>query len=219
MKRTLEWITLIVGIGFIFAAWQRWIAFDLIETLGFVTGAICVYLGIKQNIFTFPVGIANNIFFLILFSRSRLFGDAGLQVVYMALAIHGWYSWLRGGEHHTKLKVTHGSFRLLAGVFGIALVGMFGLGFGLQAAGGAAPLLDALTTILSLVAQFLLNRKIIEHWFVWIIADVIYIYLYITRGLNLTALLYFVFLCLCIAGFIAWRSSMRGSNTTQHAAA
>lgn len=218
MKRALEYIALIVGIGFIFAAWQRWIAFDLIETLGFVTGATCVYLGIKQNIFTFPIGIANNIFFLVLFSRSRLYGDAGLQIVYVALAIHGWYSWQRGGEHHTKLKVRHGSLRLFATVFGIALVGMFGLSFGLQTMGGAAPLLDALTTILSLVAQFLLNRKIIEHWFVWIIADVIYIYLYIARGLNLTALLYFVFLCLCIAGFIVWRSSMRDSHIAQPAA-
>lgn len=215
MKRALEWIALIAGIGFICAAWRGWLAFDLIETLGFVTGATCVYLGIKQNIFNFPVGIANNIFFFVLFSRSRLYGDAGLQIVYIALAIHGWYSWLRGGERHTKLKVTHGSFRQLAILFGVVIVGTFGLSFGLHSISGAAPMLDALTTGLSLAAQFLLNRKIIEHWFVWIIADVIYIYLYIARGLNLTALLYFVFLCLCIAGFIAWRRSMRDSNITQ----
>ncbi len=219
MKRALEGVALIVGIGFILAAWQRWIGFDLIEMLGFVTGATCVYLGIKQNIFTFPIGIANNIFFLVLFSQSRLYADAGLQIVYVTLAIHGWYSWLRGGEHHTKLKVTRGSFRQLAIVFGLAIAATFGLSFALQRVGGAAPLLDALTTSLSLGAQFLLNRKIIEHWFVWIIADVIYIYLYLARGLNLTALLYFVFLCLCIAGFLTWRRSMRDINIAQTAAA
>lgn len=219
MKRALEWLALVVGIVIIVAASQRWIRFDLVETLGFVTGATCVYLGIKQNIFNFPVGIANNIFFLVLFSKSRLYGDAGLQIVYMLLAVHGWYSWQRGGEQRTKLKVSRGSFRLLAAMGGAVVISTLILSFGLRAINGAAPMLDALTTSLSLAAQFLLNRKIIEHWFVWIIADVIYIYLYLTRGLNLTALLYLVFLGLCIAGFITWRRSMRNLNITPRAAA
>jgi len=66
-------------------------------------------------------------------------------------------------------------------------------------------LLDSFTTVLSLVAQYLLNRKYIENWYFWIVADIIYIYLYIVRDLKLTAVLYFVFLCMCVAGFVHWR--------------
>ena len=74
----------------------------------------------------------------------------------------------------------------------------------LQAVSGSAPFLDALTTILSLAAQYLLNRKAIENWYVWISADVLYIYLYIARDLQLTAILYFIFLCLCLVGPVSY---------------
>jgi Nicotinamide mononucleotide transporter len=68
--------------------------------------------------------------------------------------------------------------------------------------------MDAFTTVLSLAAQYLLNRKTIENWLLWIVDDVIYIWLYIARDLRLTAVLYFVFLCLCVAGFLSWRRSL-----------
>jgi nicotinamide mononucleotide transporter len=78
----------------------------------------------------------------------------------------------------------------------------------LRTVNGSAPVLDALTTALSLVAQYLLNCKLIENWYLWMIADVIYIYLYVSRGLTLTAALYFVFLCMCVAGLLSWRRSL-----------
>jgi len=72
----------------------------------------------------------------------------------------------------------------------------------------SAPVLDALTTALSLGAQYLLNRKAVENWLLWITADVLYVYLYLARGLHLTAVLYLVFLCLCVAGLRSWRRSL-----------
>lgn len=79
--------------------------------------------------------------------------------------------------------------------------------------------MDAFTTILSLAAQYLLNRKTIENWLLWIVADVIYIWLYISRGLQLTAVLYFVFLCLCVAGFLNWRRSLKAQAGAAQTAA
>lgn len=195
------------------ASWLHWLPVGLTETLGFVTGAACVYLVVQQNIWNFPLGIANNIFFLILFTQARLYGDAGLQIVYLALGMHGWYQWRYGGQNRTALCVSRASLALLAGTSGFVLFGTVGLTAGLRAAGGAAPLPDALTTTLSLGAQYLLNRKAIENWYLWIVADVIYIWLYIARGLHLTAVLYFVFLCLCLVGLLTWRRNIRQQGT------
>lgn len=187
------------------------------EALGFITGAACVFLVVRQNIWNFPLGIANNIFFLVLFGQARLFADAGLQIVYIVLGVQGWYIWLYGGKDRTALNVQRASLPLLLLTFGFVPLGTWLMMLVLRAVNGAAPLLDALTTALSLAAQFLLNRKVIVNWWFWITADVLYIYLYITRGLRLTAVLYGVFLCLCIAGLIEWRRTLRHEEATAHA--
>lgn len=187
------------------------------EALGFITGAACVLLVVRQNIWNFPLGIANNIFFLVLFGQARLFADAGLQIVYIVLGVQGWYNWLYGGKNRTVLKVERASLHMLLLTFGFVPLGTWLLMLMLRAMNGSAPLLDALTTALSLAAQFLLNRKVIENWWFWITADVLYIYLYITRGLRLTAVLYGVFLCLCIVGLIQWQRTLRHEEATAHA--
>ncbi|MGH9944253.1 MAG: nicotinamide mononucleotide transporter family protein, partial [Pyrinomonadaceae bacterium] len=82
----------VVGLTLVVGSWQGWLPYSLTEALGFVTGAVCVYLVVRQNIYNFPVGIANNACFVVLFVQARLYGDAGLQVVYVFLGVHGWYS-------------------------------------------------------------------------------------------------------------------------------
>ena len=204
--RRVEWAVLvIVSAAFLLAAVAGRLPFSLTETLGFVTGAVCVYLVVKEHIWNFPIGIANNLFFLVLFSEKRIYGDAGLQIVYVALGVHGWYSWLHGGMERKALKIEHASLKVLAISIGIVPPLTWILMEVLRRANGSAPLLDSFTTVLSLVAQYLLNRKYIENWYFWIVADIIYIYLYIVRDLKLTAVLYFVFLCMCVAGFVHWR--------------
>src|SRR5688572_33132621 len=98
MKRTAVevWIGSAACAALVLASWRGWVPVPLSEALGFVTGVACVYLVVRENIWNFPVGIANNVFFLILFTRTRLYGDAGLHIVYMGLAVHGWYWWLHG---------------------------------------------------------------------------------------------------------------------------
>ena len=212
MKRLDFWIGITLSALVIVASWQQWLPFTLTEALGFVTGAACVYLVVKESIWNFPLGLANNIFFLVLFGQARLFGDAGLQIVYIVLGLHGWYQWLHGGEHRTVLKITRASIRSLLALSGFVIVATGGLVLVLRMAKGSAPVLDAFTTVLSLAAQYLLNRKVLENWWLWIVADVIYIYLYIARGLHLTAVLYGVFLCLCIAGLLRWQRTLRSEE-------
>jgi nicotinamide mononucleotide transporter len=200
----------------------RALPIGLDEVFGFATGAACVLLVVEENVWNFPVGLANNLFFLALFWRSRLYGDMSLQLVYIALGLLGWWHWTRRPSPSESVRVSSVPVACASAgergalvVFAVAAVPL--LRTLLQRANGAAPFLDAVTTVLSLIAQWLLNRKRIENWYAWIAADVIYVYLYFERHLPLTALLYAVFIPMCAAGLVRWRRTL--ARATVRAAA
>ena len=180
-----------------------------VEVLGFVSGAACVWLATRQNVWNFPVGIANNLLFLWLFAHTGLYANAGLQVVFAALAVLGWVWWVRGGAGRRPLVVTRTPrwvWPAGAAVLALATVGLTVL---LSAtAGSAAPFWDALTTSSSLVAQVMLGRKWLGSWAVWIGTDVVLVGLYASQGLVLTAVLYAGFFGLCLLGWRDWRRAL-----------
>ncbi len=137
---------------------------------------------------------------------------SGLQVVYIALGLWGWYLWMRGGTGSSVLPVS-GTTRfewLWLAVAGV--LGTVGLAVFLDSAtDSTVPFWDALTTALSLLATWGQAKKKWESWLLWITADVIYVPLYAHKDLTLTALLYFGFLALCVKGLLEWRSAMRTS--------
>lgn len=205
-------VALIVGISsavLLLGAWQKWLPINLTESFGFVTGAICVWLVTRGNIWNWPIGLANNIFFAILFFKARLYADLGLQGVYLLMGIYGWWFWLRGGPRESHLPVSHTTQREWIAIIAFVTLGTFGLRHFLIVINGAAPFLDALTTILCLAAQYLLCKKRIENWFLWIAADLIYIPLFLSKNLPLAAILYAVFLALCIHGLHLWKKELR----------
>jgi nicotinamide mononucleotide transporter len=179
------------------------------ELLGFLTGAACVRLTVSARISNFPVGIANSAFFLVLFLAARLYADSGLQVVYIALGFVGWWQWLHGGGRQRRLAVARSSAWLLGGCLAFVTVGTCGLTLLLRSANDVAPFWDSLTTSISLAAQVLLNCKRIENWAFWIAADLIYVPLYVVKELDLTALVYVLFLGMCGLGVGAWRHALR----------
>jgi nicotinamide mononucleotide transporter len=189
------------------------------ELLGFVTGAASVWLTVRARISNFPVGIANSVFFLVLFGSARLYADSGLQVVYIALGFSGWWQWLNGGQERSRLEVARSGAWLLAGCAAFVLAATWGLTLLLREAHDIAPFWDALTTAISLAAQFLLNAKRIENWAFWIAADLIYVPLYMVKRLDLTALVYVLFLGLCAAGVSGWRKALRAGHETAVTAA
>jgi nicotinamide mononucleotide transporter len=189
------------------------------ELLGFVTGAASVGLTVLARISNFPVGIANSAFFLVLFLSARLFADSGLQVVYIVLGFAGWWQWQRGGPGARALAVRRSGWQLLAACVLFAAAATWGLTIVLRAAHDIAPFWDALTTALSLAAQFLLNAKRIENWAFWIAADLIYVPLYVVKRLDLTAIVYVLFLGLCVAGTAAWRRALAAPPAGPRAAA
>lgn len=174
------------------------------EVLGFLTGGACVALTVRRSIANFPVGIANAAFFLVLFASARLWADSGLQLVYIVLGLVGWWRWRHGDPQRAPLQVRSSTRRHLLWCLAAVVAGTGILYPVLRWAQDSAPFLDALTTSLSLVGQWLLNGKWIQTWYFWIAADCIYIPLYLSRGLNLTAVVYALFLALCFAGLRSW---------------
>lgn len=183
------------------------------ELLGFATGAIGVGLTVKAHIWNFPVGIANNVFFLVLFWTAKLYADAGLQIVYLVLGVVGWWEWLHGGESRSKRFMSRATPRTLLILAALVIPATWGLSVLLTHAHDIAPFWDALTTALSLAAQWLLNLKMFENWYFWIVADVIYVPLYFVKTLYLTGIVYVVFLGLCFVGLRAWRTQIAEGRT------
>lgn len=183
-----------------------------LEAASVITGAVCVWLTVRENVWNFPISLANVSLFCVLFFGARLYADAGLQVVYFVLALIGWQLWLHGGERGTALRisrVSRGHARALV-ICGIVLTLV--LWMTLRYAGGSASFFDALTTSISLCAQWLLNRKHVESWYAWIAADLIYVPLYAYKQLYLTAGLYAVFLVMAVMGLMHWRATWRAQG-------
>lgn len=179
------------------------------EILGFATGALCVWLVARQNVASWPIGIANNLVWILLFATAGLFADSLLQVIYIALALWGWWAWTHRDGRRGDLPVsstTAAQWRwlLLAG-----LAGTLTLTWALDTqTASSVPFLDALTTTLSLLATWGQIRKKVQSWWLWMLADVIYVPLYAYKGLNLTAVLYVGFFALCVRGYLAWREDL-----------
>ncbi|ADD44135.1 nicotinamide riboside transporter PnuC [Stackebrandtia nassauensis] len=179
------------------------------EVLGFGSGALCVWLVARQHIANWPTGIANNLFFILLFTQAGLYADAGLQLVFITLAVYGWWNWARRGSGAVTVVVRR-TTRVEWYVLGVAgVAGLVGLTWLLDSAtDSTVPFWDALTTVLSLLATYGQCRKRLESWWLWIAADVVYIPLYAYKGLYLTAILYVGFMALCVMGLRGWRRDL-----------
>jgi nicotinamide mononucleotide transporter len=173
---------------------------------GFVTGIVCVWLAARANIANFHFGILNSAILGLVFVQQRLFADASLQVVFIVLNARGLQAWRAGQQLSESAPVFRSTRRehLLMMLTVAGLVPVLWWLLGLMK--GSAPLIDALVTSLSIVAQWLLNRRVLENWIWWIVVDLISIPLYVSRGLPLIAALYVVFLLICCQGYLRWRA-------------
>ena len=180
-----------------------------VELVAVAFGLVSVYLSTREHIVSWPTAIVNVAIFFFLFWKAKLYADAVLQLVYLALSVYGWYEWLYGGARHTPLRVTRARrvhWLVLTPLF---LVGGLLLGALLERyTDSPVPYFDALLTSASLVAQWMMTRKLLENWMIWIVADIVYVPVFIQRGLPFTALQYGVFLVLAVLGWIGWRRSL-----------
>lgn len=177
-------------------------------------GFTSVWLTVYRHIACWPTGLAMVLLYIVIFYQARLYSDMLLQVVYVFLQIYGWHAWLHGGPAGTPLVVRRlPSWQIIpwlaASLLGTALLGSLMHAY----TDASFPFTDALTTVASLIAQWLMIRKRLESWLVWIAVDVISIGLYYTKALYPTAVLYAVFLILATWGWFAWRTVCNKSVT------
>jgi nicotinamide mononucleotide transporter len=184
-----------------------------LEGIAAAFGVVSVYLSTRQNIWSWPTAIVNVALYSVVFYNGRLYGQMGLQAIYLVLSIYGWYQWLHGGAEKTELRVSRASPRLLAVLAAANLVAWVVLAAVLRRTDAALPWLDALLTTTSLVAQWMMTRKILQNWILWIAVDIVYVPMFISQRLYATALLYAVFLMLAVMGFVEWRRSIVAPTT------
>jgi nicotinamide mononucleotide transporter len=179
------------------------------EVLAVITGIISVYLSTRENIWSWPTALVNVALYFVVFYEAKLYADMGLQAVYFALSLYGWYEWLYGGENRTELHVsrTPKALGVRLAMIGVACAVVLGTLLA-RFTDAALPYIDSATTSTSLVAQWMMTRKILENWAVWVAVDVVYIAMFIFKRLYLTAGLYAVFLILAVMGYVQWKRSL-----------
>jgi nicotinamide mononucleotide transporter len=201
----------------------RWLSDNYIEVFGAVTGILYVFLEIRQNIWLWPVGIATSAVYIIVFFTNKFYADMSLQGYYLVISIMGWYWWVKGAgqraegnskneggsEEKEKLRVSR-----LNAKTGIILTLVFAALYTLmwlvldRLTDSPVPGWDGFITSLSIIATWMLARKIYEHWYLWIVVNAVSVALFVSRGLYPTVILYLIYFAMSFAGLRAWKRSL-----------
>lgn len=183
-----------------------------LEIVAFLTSVIWVYLMIEEQPWNWPFGIVTSGLYAWVCYDSGLPADMSLQIAYVPLLIHGWYSWVRGGNGGSELPITRLTVRQWPWVVG-------GMAFGLSVYfpisiyfHSVKPLADSALTVASIVGQVLQNRKFLENWLIWAVIDAAYVPLWLSQKLVPTAILYAALAALAVAGHLNWLKLYRSQG-------
>jgi nicotinamide mononucleotide transporter len=209
----------------------NWISNNFIEIFGAVTGIIFVFLEIRQTIWLWPVGLVTSAVYIWVFFTSKFYADMSLQGYYLVISCLGWYWWTRGKKRRLRSKAT--KFReaeagewesgelqvtrlklrtsvVLAIVFVLLYIVMW---FVLtRLTDSPVPVRDSFITSLSIIATWMLARKIYEHWYLWIVVNFVSAVFFLTRGLYPTVILYTVYGIMSFVGLVAWKKTIKADG-------
>lgn len=193
------------------AAFQLWGSpVTWLELTAVILALAMVFCNIREIHWAWPLAIASSILYFALFWRSKLYGDAALQIFFAVIALWGWFQWLRGRrDDGSALRPARLQARgLAATIVTCALLWPLTGWFLATYTDTDVPWWDGFPTAVSVVGQFLLGRKYIENWAVWIVVNVVSVGLFAYKGLWPTAALYLVFIALSVVGWRAWRARL-----------
>lgn len=180
-----------------------------IELIAVAFGLTCVWCMKKENTLAFPTGIVNVLIYVYICFHAKLYANAGINAFFFVMSVYGWYNWTRKDEKDQTIRITRCSKNELLWntiaffLFFVILRGVLG-----QYTDSHVPTWDALTTTLYIIAQWLLSRKKIENWILWITGDTIAIGLFASQGLYFTSFQYLVFTIIAILGYREWRTKL-----------
>lgn len=189
-----------------------WFKSDYIEIAGTIAGFIYIYFQIKEDILLWPFGLISSALFIYVYFNTKLYADMALYVYYVIVSIYGWIYWKKGREKtnekklpivspHTKTFIV--LFLIAAGLFAFIAYVL------INHTDSPAPYLDSFTTSLSIVGTWMLAKKILQHWLVWIIVDATSVGLYFYKEIYYVTTLFVVYTILAVVGYIAWKKEYR----------
>jgi len=181
-----------------------------LEVLAFVLAIWMVLCNMRVHVLAWPLALVSSLLYFLLFWSGKLYGEATLQLVFAALALWGWWQWLRGTADDgsaLRVRLLSPRGRLLALVLTLMAWPALGL-FLARQTDSTVPFWDAFPTVASLLGQWLLGRKYQENWGVWIIVNTVSVALFAYKGYWLTVVLYAVFIPMSLAGWRAWQRQM-----------
>ncbi len=182
---------------------------QILEAFALISGLLCVWLLARQNILTFPLGIAYALVSVYLMLEQQLLASALISVYYIVANAYGWWYWTRGsGDAQEVLPVSRTPTVAWWVLGGLVVVGTTMLTPVMVSMGAELALWDSFANVLSFAAMWMAARKYLENWVVWFVVDVILCVVYYQQGLYGYLLLYAVYLVMAVLGWRTWRASM-----------
>jgi len=190
---------------------------SMLEVTAVVFALAYVVLAVKENVLCWLFAFLSTAIYTALFWNVSLLMESALNVYYMAMAVYGWYQWTRGGSNgddqpHALAVQSMSAIQhalVIGGIIACSLVSGYLL---TEHSTAARPYIDSFTTWASVVTTYLVARKFLQNWLYWIVIDTVSIFLYIDRGLNLTALLFVAYVVIAMAGYFKWREHLRNNE-------
>ena len=177
----------------------NWSAIEIIAVLFSI---IYVILATKQNIWCWIFSIISTILYVYIFFTAKLFAESMLYVFYLFMSAYGYYNW---NKNEGQLTVNQLSIKKNLSFIFIGTVITFFMGFYFSTYTSAEmPIIDSFTTVFSIIATYMVTKKILENWLYWIVIDLASIYIYINRDLHLTSLLFLFYTIIAVFGYFNW---------------
>ncbi|MBN2664594.1 MAG: nicotinamide mononucleotide transporter [Bacteroidales bacterium] len=192
-----------------------WVENNWLEIFGAATGLLYIYFSIKQNILLWITGLISCSVYIIVFFNSQFYADMALQLYYVVISIYGWFYWSdTKSKSKEVLKVSKTPQREILILSILSVFIFFIIGFFLdKLTDSTIPFGDSLTTTLGIIATWMLAKKYIEQWLIWIIADFIAAGLYFYKELYPTTILYIIFAVMAFIGYFQWKKSITNEQT------
>ncbi|MHC1705423.1 MAG: nicotinamide riboside transporter PnuC [Tenuifilaceae bacterium] len=190
---------------------MEWLQNNYIEVIGALTGLIYLYPEIKQKVWVWPFGASTALLFIVIFFEKKFYADMGLQFYFFFISIYGWYNWIRGSKMNGNnyLMVTSIPRKTIFPSTVITLLIFLIIYYFLKNyTDSPVPYGDAFTTALSITATWMLAKKYIEMWYVWIVTNLILFLLFFYKDMYAMGILFVIYFIFSFVGLIEWKKEM-----------
>ena len=180
-----------------------------LEVVGTIVGLVYLYLEYKASIYLWIASVIMPAIYLVVFYDAGLYADTAINIYYLIIALYGWFAWRYGSEQKSELTITHASTKVWVAMAATYIVAQLLFSAVLiYLTDSDVPLFNGATAALSVVGMWMLARKYIEQWIVWIVVDILSAALYLYKGLEPTAVLYILYAVIAIFGYRKWKKLM-----------